>query len=411
MSARPSSLLARWASRAADARTAVVDARGASSWRDVVAGADAVAAELLRGRPSLAGARVALLASPGAAFVTSFFGVLRAGGAVVPLSPLHPQPELRRMCDDAAVEAVVASAVFSDRVAALGAPVVDADVARPSVSPPPARPSDDDDALQLYTSGTTGKPKGAVLTHANLAVQQQLLARRVGSRAETTCCSTRCRSITCTGSASRCSRPSAAARPCAAWIPARFDGAAHLGGDGATPRSSWPCPRSTRELFAAFDAADDATRARWTAHARALRLATSGSAALPVTLGERWRAVTGAYPLERFGMTEIGVGMTQPARPSARRPGTVGLPLPGGRDADRRRRRARRRDRRALDPRSQRLRRLPRTRPRRRARPSSHEGGDALVQDRRHGRARRRRLRSASSGARASTSSRAAATS
>jgi malonyl-CoA/methylmalonyl-CoA synthetase len=55
---------------------------------------------------------------------------------------------------------------------------------------------------------------------------------------------------------------------------------------------------------------------------------TSGSAALPVTIGERWRALTSAYPLERFGMTEIGVGTSNPLVAEGRRPGTVGLPLP-----------------------------------------------------------------------------------
>jgi malonyl-CoA/methylmalonyl-CoA synthetase len=58
-----------------------------------------------------------------------------------------------------------------------------------------------------------------------------------------------------------------------------------------------------------------------------LRLATSGSAALPVTLAERWREITGAIPLERFGMTEIGVGMSNPLRAHERRAGTVGLSL------------------------------------------------------------------------------------
>jgi malonyl-CoA/methylmalonyl-CoA synthetase len=48
---------------------------------------------------------------------------------------------------------------------------------------------------------------------------------------------------------------------------------------------------------------------------------------LPVTLGERWREISGTYPLERFGMTEIGVGMTNPLR-GERRPGAVGMPLP-----------------------------------------------------------------------------------
>jgi malonyl-CoA/methylmalonyl-CoA synthetase len=85
-------------------------------------------------------------------------------------------------------------------------------------------------------------------------------------------------------------------------------------------------PTMYAKLFAALDQADDATRDRWTMGARALRLATSGSAALPVTLGERWKAITGRYPLERYGMTEIGVGITNPLH-GDRRPGTVGRPL------------------------------------------------------------------------------------
>jgi malonyl-CoA/methylmalonyl-CoA synthetase len=86
-------------------------------------------------------------------------------------------------------------------------------------------------------------------------------------------------------------------------------------------------PTMYAKLFAAFDAADDSTRARWAANAKQLRLATSGSAALPVTLGERWRVITGSYPLERYGMTEIGVGSSNPLD-GERRPGTVGTPLP-----------------------------------------------------------------------------------
>src|SRR6185295_17388257 len=69
-------------------------------------------------------------------------------------------------------------------------------------------------------------------------------------------------------------------------------------------------PSMYHRLFAAFGAAEGEQRTRWAANAAQLRLATSGSAALPVTLAERWRALTGTIPLERFGMTEIGVGIS-----------------------------------------------------------------------------------------------------
>jgi malonyl-CoA/methylmalonyl-CoA synthetase len=60
-----------------------------------------------------------------------------------------------------------------------------------------------------------------------------------------------------------------------------------------------------------------------------LRLATSGSAALPASLAGWWRDLHGAIPLERYGMTEIGVALANPLDPAARRVGHVGFPLPG----------------------------------------------------------------------------------
>ena len=54
----------------------------------------------------------------------------------------------------------------------------------------------------------------------------------------------------------------------------------------------------------------------------------SGSAALPVAVFERWEEITGRRLLERYGMTEIGMGLSNPYD-GERRPGTVGQPLPG----------------------------------------------------------------------------------
>src|SRR5262249_12680049 len=87
-------------------------------------------------------------------------------------------------------------------------------------------------------------------------------------------------------------------------------------------------PTMYQKLLEAFDAAPAPTQARWAEGARRLRLATSGSAALLVTLAARWRALTGTIPLERFGMTEIGVGASNPLDPAGRRPGSVGPLLP-----------------------------------------------------------------------------------
>src|SRR5439155_13500602 len=81
-------------------------------------------------------------------------------------------------------------------------------------------------------------------------------------------------------------------------------------------------------LIAAWEEAPAGRQRRWSAGARGLRLMVSGSAALPVPTLTRWRQITGHTLLERYGMTEIGMGLSNPLV-GERRAGTVGRPLPG----------------------------------------------------------------------------------
>ncbi|HEY8072477.1 MAG TPA: AMP-binding protein, partial [Labilithrix sp.] len=177
-------------------------------------------------------------------------------------------------------------------------------------------------ALQLYTSGTTGKPKGAVLTHANLGVQQRLVGEAWGFSDRDVLLHAlplhhmhglAIAMLTALGAGATTHTRSFDAR--AIWEQMK-DATVFMG-----------VPAMYHRLFGAFDAATDDERARWSSHAKTLRLATSGSAALPVTLAERWRALTGRIPLERFGMTEIGVGITN-RLDGERFAGCVGFPLP-----------------------------------------------------------------------------------
>jgi malonyl-CoA/methylmalonyl-CoA synthetase len=86
-------------------------------------------------------------------------------------------------------------------------------------------------------------------------------------------------------------------------------------------------PTIYRKLIAAWEAADPARRSRWSDGAAGLRLMVSGSAALPVQTLDRWREITGHTLLERYGMTEIGMALSNPLH-GERRPGSVGTPLP-----------------------------------------------------------------------------------
>jgi malonyl-CoA/methylmalonyl-CoA synthetase len=318
----------------APAAIAVEDDEGRRSFAELHARARAVAAALAEGAPSLAGRRVVLLASPGAAWLEGFLGIIAGGGITLPLSPLYPPAELAWFAEDAEADTVILSPDLAPRAGELtkGRRVhVTTDLAEAQTPPPGGRDSRDlagpaDTALLLYTSGTTGKPKGAMLTHGNLAVQAALLREAWGLTPADTLLHALPLHHMHGIAIALLSALLAGAR--VRMLP-RFD-ARRVWGELAEGRATvWMAvPTMYQRLFEALDAADEPTRARWARGAAGLRLATSGSAALPVTLATRWEALTGAIPLERFGMTEIGVGTSNPLAPEGRRRGSIGLPLP-----------------------------------------------------------------------------------
>jgi malonyl-CoA/methylmalonyl-CoA synthetase len=318
-----SELLERFTSRSNDERPAIVDGAGVHTYARVFERAASVChalSEIERGE------RVALLVHPSADFVAAFFGILLAGGCVVVLSPLHPAPETRYFCADAGVRTVL----VSEPHRALATPLEEAHVVRdlapifagPSARPIPTAIDEAAPALQLYTSGTTGKPKGAVLTHRNIGIQQRLVGEAWAVSPDDVLLHAlplhhmhglAIALLTALGAG-------------ACTLLRSFD-AVRIWDEMASATIFMGVPAMYHRLFLAFDAATAEQRTRWSENAKRLRLATSGSAALPVSLAERWRALTGTIPLERFGMTEIGVGMTN-SLAGPRFPGCVGLPLP-----------------------------------------------------------------------------------
>ncbi len=88
-------------------------------------------------------------------------------------------------------------------------------------------------------------------------------------------------------------------------------------------------PTLYSRLIEAYDGMPEKDQAVCSAAAKSLRLMVSGSAALPQTVMKRWYEITQHMLLERWGMTEIGMGLSNPLHPmSARIPGYVGNPMP-----------------------------------------------------------------------------------
>jgi len=324
----PSPLLIRLAEHPPDA-IAVIDPDGHRTSYGELARASAVAATTLRAQGVRAGDTVVFLVEPGALYVETLFGIWRAGGIAVPLSPLHAAPELEHVVRDAAPLVLVASAALTARLPMVSplsgqqALVAESLVRFPVAPDSPPPPDAAADALMLYTSGTTGRPKGVRLSNAALAATVTSLEEAWRWRRDDRLLHVLPLHHT---------HGLVVALLGALWAGAEtrflpFE-AGEVWNALASATVFMAVPTIYTKLMQAFDAASAVVRAGWAAAAGGLRLATSGSASLPSALLEAFREATGQTILERYGMTEIGMALSNPYG-GPRVPGAVGRELPG----------------------------------------------------------------------------------
>ena len=313
------------------ARTAVVGADGTATYGDLVERSARAATVLLDGRTDLGGRRVVFLVPPGVGHVVAGWAIWRAGGVAVPLSASQAPAEWDYVVGDTQASVVVAVGE-TDRLrevaTARGARFIDTAALESGVEPARALPevTADRRAMILYTSGTTSRPKGVVTTHRNLEEQMAMLSGAWGwTGADRILHVLPLNHVHGIVNGLGCALWSGAA--CEFLSP--FDAVSvwrRLATGG--PTLFMAVPTIYAKLLAAWDAAPPGVRAEWSAAAARLRLMVSGSAALPVSVLARWEAATGHVLLERYGMTEIGMVLSNPLV-GERRPGFVGQPLPG----------------------------------------------------------------------------------
>ncbi|CAJ1377598.1 unnamed protein product [Effrenium voratum] len=156
----------RWPAREAVVRAG--DPLGPLSHGELWAFAGRLAAAARAGT----GARVAIFLERGVAMVVALLAAWRAGGTCMPLDVKTPRPRLEQMLQDAEVSLVIASAALD--TSWLTSPVLRVEDYRHGASPDLAQSvAPEDAAYILFTSGSTGVPKGVVLTHANLSAYVQ----------------------------------------------------------------------------------------------------------------------------------------------------------------------------------------------------------------------------------------------
>ncbi|MDQ3294773.1 MAG: acyl-CoA synthetase, partial [Actinomycetota bacterium] len=180
-------------------------------------------------------------------------------------------------------------------------------------------------ALIVHTSGTTGRPKGAVHTHRSVtAMVDGLLDAWAWTAADRTVLVLPLHHVHGIVNVVLCAMAAGATLE----APGGFEADAvwdRLASGDVTIFMAVPTVYA--RLVEAHDGADEPRRAAWSRGARSARLMVSGSAALPVSTLARWQELTGQVLLERYGMTEIGMALSNTL--SRRVPGHVGEPLPG----------------------------------------------------------------------------------
>jgi malonyl-CoA/methylmalonyl-CoA synthetase len=314
-----------------ESRRAIIAVDGTFTYDELDSASRRVAGALVAGGDDLDQARVAFLVAPSFGYAATQRGIWRAGGVAVPLAISHPPAELEYVIRDSGAQVVVGDAAFVGTLKplseALGIPLLltsDALAASPLAALPHLASMRR--AMIIYTSGTTGRPKGVVTTHQNVGAQIASLVEAWGWRPSDHLLLVLPLHhvhgiINGLGSA-------LAVRATCEILPA-FDAERvwdRLASGDVTVFTAVPTIYS--RLIASWDAAPPDEQRRRAEGVRTLRLMMSGSAALPVHVLERWRAITGHTLLERYGMTEIGMALSNPLE-GHRRPGHVGVPLPG----------------------------------------------------------------------------------
>jgi malonyl-CoA/methylmalonyl-CoA synthetase len=311
---------------------AIVDGDQVFTYAQLLQASCQIAVYLLNATDDLLEQRVAFLIPPSFQYVAVQWGIWRAGGIAVPLCTVHPRPELEYVIDNAKVTIAIAHPSFeltlrsiaesrqlrflltselmsfdcsSDRLPAI-------EISRR--------------ALMLYTSGTTSKPKGVVSTHQTIQAQVTSLISAWEWTAEDWILNVLplhhihgvINVLTC-----------------ALWAGARCEFHIPFNAQTVWERIMagnitllMAVPTIYVKLIAAWESALLAQKTAMTAACSRLRLMVSGSAALPIHVLEQWQAISGQQLLERYGMTEIGMALSNPLQ-GLRQPGHVGMPLPG----------------------------------------------------------------------------------
>lgn len=297
------------------------------SYQELFIDSESIAVQLLKGRTDLEEARIAFLVPPSFEYVQLQWGIWRAGGIAVPLCTKHPLPSIEYVLEDTQAEIVI----YSKEYEALLSPLFESNKHQfllfESITPqtgvlPNVLMSRR--AMILYTSGTTGNPKGVVSTHQNIEYQiTSLTTSWEWCQDDHILNVLPMHHVHGIVNVTLCALWSGA---CCEFLP-KFDSQAVF--DVFCKKEVnlfMAVPTIYFKLISHWDGLPKVQQEKIANALKDFRLMVSGSAALPISVLEKWRTISGHTLLERYGMTEMGMAISNPYR-GKRKPGYIGQPL------------------------------------------------------------------------------------
>lgn len=317
-------------SRQYAAKTAIISEGKSYSYNELHLSAEQFAHTLLAGELDLQESRVAFMVQPGFDYVRVQWGIWQAGGIVVPLCLSYPIPSLRYTMENSGANILVVSPEFEDLMNDLASELGCRFIVLGKNEGGKAQdlPEIDDSrgAMILYTSGTTNLPKGVVSTHANLNAQiSALIEAWKWTSADSTVCVLPLHHVHGVVNVVSCSLWAGAS---CEFMPNFSEKAIFDLVTEARINVFMAVPTIYFKLINYWEAQLEDEQGELTNALANLRLMISGSAALPVSVMERWQTISTHLLLERYGMTEIGMALSNPYD-GPRVAGHVGYPLPG----------------------------------------------------------------------------------
>ncbi|MBE9107308.1 acyl-CoA synthetase [Nostoc cf. edaphicum LEGE 07299] len=316
-------------------KTAILTTDGAFTYRDLLHTSSQIATGLLQNAEDLQEQRVAFLIPPGFEYVATQWGIWRAGGIAVPLCISHPRPELEYVITNSGASIIIAHPDFESILRSLPPQaslaqehnlrfILTSETLPSNISRLPEIDITRR-ALILYTSGTTGKPKGVVTTHQNIQAQvTSLITAWEWTSSDRILHILPLHHI----------HGIINVLTCALWAGAECHILSKFNAETVWKRICdgdltlfMAVPTIYVKLIAAWETASKERQKTMSEGCAKMRLMVSGSAALPVQVLEKWQSISGHFLLERYGMTEIGMALSNPLH-GKRLSGYVGKPLP-----------------------------------------------------------------------------------